>query len=243
MMEYRRRIYQTYASGFQDSKQVFNTDEAVRWGLAYEYYFRNWLPSDKGSSIVDLACGNGKLLHFFKQHNYNNIRGVDISPEQVQLSRQVCADVVEASVLDFLESATSNYDLITGLDIIEHFHKDEVMRFLDGCCAVLKKGGRLIMQTPNAESPWSMTNRYGDFTHEVGFNPNALSRLMTLCGFNSIEIRELGPISWGYSLKSSLRYVAWRVIRGGLMTWNVVETGDAGSGVFTRNFLITGCKI
>ena len=243
MMEYRRRIYQQYASGFQDNGQVFNADAAIRWGQAYKYYLRCWLPKDKGSSIVDLACGGGKLLYFFKQHNYRNVHGIDISQQQVQVARQVCAEVSEANVLDFFQSKANTYDLITGLDIIEHFHKDEVLRFLDGCCAALKTGGRLILQTPNAESPWGMMQRYGDFTHEVCFNSKVLSRLLQLSGFGKIEVRELGPVPWGYSIKSSLRYIAWQLIRGGLITWNVVETGDKGAGVFTRNFMISGCKL
>ncbi len=243
MMEYRKRIYDKYAAAFQDAEGLFNGKEAIRWGRAYDYYFRKWLPDDRAATIVDLACGGGKLLYFFKQRNYKNLKGVDISPEQVKLAQQVCHEVLEVNALDYLAAHPGSFDLITGLDIVEHFSKDEVFHFLDGCFAALKPGGRLILQTPNAESPWGTTHRYNDLTHEVCFNPNALSRLMQVCGFSRIETRQTGPIPWNYSLKSSFRYLAWQVIRGGLMIWNVVETGNKGSGVFTRIFLISGCKI
>jgi hypothetical protein len=41
---------------------------------------------------------------------------------------------------------------------------------------------------------------------------------------------------------STLRYLVWRMIRVALKVCNVAETGDAGSGVLTRVFLISGIK-
>jgi len=133
---------------------------------------------------------------------YMNISGVDISPEQVKLAQQVTPEVEDANVLEWLEAHSASIDLITGYDIVEHFHRDEVLRFLDVCNSALKLGGRLIPQTPNADSPLGMSIRHGDFTHEVGFNPNALSRLLSLVGLQGIESRETGPIPIGHSIKS-----------------------------------------
>jgi len=241
-IDYRYRIYEKYASNFQDAPEIFDEDTAWHWGRAQRYYLRRWLPEDKSAKIVDLACGGGKLLYFFKRMGYTNISGVDISPDQVKLARQVTPDVDEANVLDWLEAHPASFDIITGFDIVEHFHKDEVLRFLDACHSALKPGGGLILQTPNADSPWGMSSRHGDFTHEVGFNPNALSRLLSLTGFQQIESRETGPIPFGYSLKSTIRYLIWQIIRTGLKVWNLAETGNASSGVFTRVFLISGEK-
>jgi 2-polyprenyl-3-methyl-5-hydroxy-6-metoxy-1,4-benzoquinol methylase len=240
--DYRTRIYKNYASNFQDAPASFNQDAAWHWGRLYQYYLRGWLPKGQGAKITDLACGGGRLIYFFKRMGYTDIVGVDISPQQVKLARQVTTNVAEANVLEWIESHSATFDLITGLDIIEHFQKDEVLRLLDACHAALKPGGRLILQTPNADSLWGTMYRYGDFTHEVGFNPNALSRLLTLVGFEPAESRELGPILKGHSARSSVRYVGWQVIRAGLRLWNLLETGDAGSGIFTRVFLISAKK-
>ena len=242
MTDYRKRVYGKYASVFQNTGITFDTAAAIRWGTAAEYYLRDWLPEKKNAAILDLACGDGKLLYFFKKRGYTNLSGVDISPEQVRLSRQVIPDVKEGNAVDFLEEHSISFDLITGLDIIEHLTKDEVIRFLEGCIAALKPGGKLILQTPNADSPWVNGVRYGDFTHEVCFNPGSLSFLMKLSGFKGIEIREQGPPSWGYSIGSSIRYLIWRFIRVGIKFWNAVETGSVGSEIFTRVFIIKGGK-
>jgi 2-polyprenyl-3-methyl-5-hydroxy-6-metoxy-1,4-benzoquinol methylase len=76
-----------------------------------------------------------------------------VSPEQVQISRQVVPMVHEEDAIDFLEQNRAYFDLITGRDIIEHLQKPEVLHFLDAVLLALKPGGRLVLQTPNADSP------------------------------------------------------------------------------------------
>jgi 2-polyprenyl-3-methyl-5-hydroxy-6-metoxy-1,4-benzoquinol methylase len=239
---YRKRIYGRYASIFQDATERFDVTAADKWGKAYRYYLREWLPSDPNASILEVGCGGGKMLHFLKSRGFARVSGVDISPEQVRLSRQVVASVEQADALEFLENHGTSYDLILGLDIVEHFRKDEVLRFLDACHQALKPDGRLVLQTPNADSPWGTMHRYNDFTHETAFNPNAIARLLGMIGFHSVEARELGPVPFGYSVTSTIRAAGWSVIRSGLKLWNLIETGYVGSCVLTRIFLVSGAK-
>lgn len=239
---YRDRLYSNYGRDFQDAGERFDREGALRWSRAIAYHLRGWTPERKDARILDLACGAGRLLFFFSERGYKDLTGVDISPDQVALARQVTPNVKQESVLDHLENNPDSYDLITGYDIVEHLEKDEALRFLDGCFAALRTGGRMILQTPNADSPWAASVRYGDFTHELCFNPNSLSRLMRMAGFFDIEAREAGPLPLGGSLISSVRYLIWQVIRSGLRLWNLAETGSAGAGVWTRVFLISGIK-
>lgn len=240
--QYRNRLYAAYGKHFQDSGHVFDAEASRRWGKPYRHYLRGWLPTNRDAEIVELACGGGRLLHFLKNAGYQQLTGVDISPDQVALSKQVIGNVVRSDILVFLEGKQNCFDLVIGLDIVEHFTKPEVLQLLDLIYASLKPGGRLILQTPNAESPWASTHRYNDFSHEVCFNPNALSRILRLSGFSDIHAREAGPILIGYSAFSSLRSLVWSFIRLTLKLWNVVETGSIGSGIFTRIFLISGVK-
>ena len=240
--DYRSRIYEQYSTNFQDATSTFSSKATQRWSRLYKYHLRDWMPRNKDAAIVDVGCGGGRLLYLFKNMNFNNAMGVDISPEQVAFSRKINSSVVEANVLDWLEEHPSSFDLITGLDIIEHLHKPEVLRFLDACYKALKPSGRLIIQTSNAESPWGSQHRYNDFTHEVSFCPGLLSKMFHLVGFRNVEIRETGPAPLGYSVISTFRYVIWQSIRLSLMIWNLAETGAIGSGVFSRVFLIAGIK-
>jgi len=77
--DYRKRVYAKYASLFHNTGTIFDTAAAIRWGLAFEYYLRGWLPAEKNAAILDLACGDGKLLYFFEKRGFTNLSGVDVN--------------------------------------------------------------------------------------------------------------------------------------------------------------------
>src|SRR5262245_46080125 len=106
---YRDRLYSNYRHDFQDAGEHFDRDGALRWGLGCAYNLRDWLPEQKEARILDLACGAGKLLFFFSGKGFKNLVGVDISPDQVALARQVTPNVKQESVLDHLERNPSSY--------------------------------------------------------------------------------------------------------------------------------------
>lgn len=238
----REAIFASYGRDWQDATEAFDTAAAGRWGRAYACYLRGWLPARREAAIADLACGQGRLLHWLKLRGYTNLSGVDIAPDQVALARQVVPAVDQADVLEWLARHPERFDLLIGLDIVEHFARDEALRFLELCWGALKPGGRLILQTPNADSPFGLQIRYGDITHEWAYNVSQLTRLLRRAGFTAIEPREQGPVPWGYSLVSTARFVIWRVIRAGLQLWNLAET-DARLPVLTRVFLIKADKV
>jgi SAM-dependent methyltransferase len=240
ILQYRKKIYERYVSLLKTEVRDFDEAESIAWGVPYERYLRGWLPNHKEGFIIDIACGSGKLLHFFQRQGFKNIQGIDISPEQVAIARQFVDNVQEGDVLAFLGEYENHFDLITGIDIVEHLKKDEVCRFFEICHKALKKGGRLILQTPNADSPWSMSYRYGDFTHENCFNIASLSQLFNLYGFKGISGREAGPVVHG--VFSFFRFIMWRVVWVILALWNMIETGDIRSGIYTRVFLISAIK-
>lgn len=236
--EFRKKIYNRYGSDFQDLPEMFNPQSAARWGKAYQWYLRGWLPKQKDAKIADLGCGYGRLLYFLKEQGYTNIFGVDISSDQVAIARQVVSNVDEGDVLDWLKDRSYQFDLVIALDLIEHLTREEALQFLDLCYKSIKNGGRLIMQTPNADSPFGSQIFHGDTTHEWAYNVNQLSRLLRRVGFVNIEAREQGPVPWGYSFNSTIRWIIWRLIRAGLQIWNITETGSR-LHILSRVFLIS----
>ena len=82
---YRDRLFANYGHDFQDVGESFDHRSARQWGRARTYHLRGWLPEDRNAGILDVACGSGKLLHFFSRHRYVNLAGIDISRDQVAL--------------------------------------------------------------------------------------------------------------------------------------------------------------
>jgi 2-polyprenyl-3-methyl-5-hydroxy-6-metoxy-1,4-benzoquinol methylase len=242
--DYRQRIFDQYSSVVQNAPDMYAVRTVTRWGDAYRYYLRGWLPEDKNAAIAEIACGTGRLLHLLNRMGYSDITGNDISPQQVSAARLLVpkAKIEEGDAVNWLNENPGKFDLIIGMDIIEHLYKKDTLSFLDACYRALKPGGRLVLQTPNAGSLWGLHDRYNDFTHEVAFGYLALSQLFTLTGFQNNQGREVGPIPWGHGIKSTLRNLVWQFIRLGLLIWNLAETGSAGSRIFTRVFLISGKK-
>ena len=239
-LRYLKRIYDQYASVCKGNCEVFDTAGARRYTAAFSRYFRDWLPAQRDVKILDLACGSGRTLFLLKEMGYSSITGVDISAEQVTLARQVTSNVSQGDVLGFLDGSNAAYGLIIAQDIVEHLTKDELFDLLDACFAALAPGGRLILSSPNAESPMFAYRRYGDPTHEICFTPPALAHVLTIVGFGQISSREIGPHCHGGV--SCARSILWWMLRRLVMFWNLVEIGNAGSGVYTRDFLISAVK-
>ena len=237
----RSATYPNYGRDFQDVSDEIDAIAATRWSKAYRYYLRGWFPRESSANIAELACGNGRLLHLLSQLGYTHLCGVDISADQVASARQVVPTIDHGNALDWLAERKGVFDLLIALDFIEHLRRHEALRFLDLCLAALRPGGRLVLQTPNADSPFGLQMRYGDLTHEWAFNANLLAKLLRRTGFRSIESRPQGPIPWGYSWRSTLRWLLWLPIQTGLQLWNIAETG-ARLPVLTRVFLISGVR-
>ena len=238
--DYRSRFYEKYASNIQARKRKIEVSKFDRYGRAYDWYLRRWMPKDKKVKILDVGCGYGRLLHFFSKRGYSNVTGVDISSEQVEFAKKIYPNVIQADALEFLEGQTEQFDLIVAIDLIEHFTKEEVIRFLDASYQALKSGGQLIIQSPNADSPFGLVHAFGDFTHEVCLNISSLSGVMAVCGFTKIEGREVGPVPYG--LFSLPRWILWKLIRLMIMSYNIIETSGPGSNIFSRVFIASGVK-
>jgi 2-polyprenyl-3-methyl-5-hydroxy-6-metoxy-1,4-benzoquinol methylase len=239
-VSYRERVFERYASVFKAGAAEAPTAAIDRWGDGYGVYLKGWLPESRDAAIADVACGPGWLLRFLARSGYTNLAGVDVSAEQVALARRHAPEVECGDVLAFLQKRPSGFDLVTGVDIIEHLTKDEVLDFLDACHGALRPGGRLVLQTPNGESPFFGAVRYGDFTHETCFTPTLLRQLLELAGFADVECRETGPVVRGAA--SLARAALWRGTRALLRLWNLAETGSPGSGVLTRVFLASAVR-
>jgi SAM-dependent methyltransferase len=133
-----------------------------------------------------------------------------------------------------------HFGLITAFDFLEHFPKAEILPLLTLIAEALRGGARVIFQTPNGESPWVGTVGYGDFTHEWFFTPGSLAQLLKKAGLTAFIARECGPQVHG--VKSFARLLFWQILKTVMLFWNLVETGMAGSGIFTRVFLATAVK-
>ena len=162
--------------------------------------------------------------------------GIDWSASQVaEAARRSITGIIEGDVLQVLESfAAESQDVVIAFDVIEHFTKDELLFCLDQIWRVLKTGGKLIIHAPNGDSPFCGHVRYGDFTHELAVTRESMTQLGQVCGFSRVACYEDQPAPHG--IKSGIRWLLWKVIRGVLRFYVAVETGVLDPGmIFSQN--------
>jgi len=243
VFEYRTRVYNAYLTGRQNSLAM-ETLAGLKPRLPYlRKLIQSHFPPDLDATILDLGCGQGALIHVARQMGYRTIRGVDGSPEQVAAARRLgIQEVEQADVMETLaEVSDASFDCIIAFDLIEHFTRDELITFVDAVWRTLKPAGRLILHTPNAESPVGMRIRYGDFTHELAFTRTSLSQLLVSSGFQQINCFEDQPVPHG--MKSAVRWALWKLFRNLLRLYLAAETGDSGrNAIFSQNLLAVAFK-
>jgi 2-polyprenyl-3-methyl-5-hydroxy-6-metoxy-1,4-benzoquinol methylase len=201
---------------------------------------QGWLPACSSARCLDLGCGAGDQMVALRSMGYHNLIGVDRGPQQIALAEKRGLRVVKADLRDYLRGCDQAFDAIFAFDIIEHFAKDEVLELLGLIWDGLKPGGILVLQTPNALSPWAAHYRYADLTHELIFSPECMASTLRLTGFGEIGISEVGPFIHG--IRSAGRWALWQLIRAGCALWNLAETGSANGGVYSRNMLVRAVK-
>lgn len=212
MVDYRKRCYEVFVSKHWKNIHKLSKKEYELYSKTRRMLFKNILPCDKSARILDVACGAGLFLYFLKKEGYNNVRGIDLSEEQINVARKAGIENIEqADLFNYLPNNPNVFDLIIANDIIEHLRKDEIISFLDLVYASLKTGGKAIVSTPNVSSLFGAGLAYIDFTHETGFTPESISQVMGICNFTDIKIYGEGPVN--HDFKSSIRVFLWSIAK------------------------------
>lgn len=233
-MDYRTFWNKRYATLQNEADTAPGAEQAERWAAVYSWYLRGWFPEDRQTPVLEIGCGSGLLLEFLTTRGYSKAQGIDSSPEQVALCRQRGHEVMEGDALEILKSGGLQFGVIIALDFIEHLTRDEALLFLEHARNALLPGGRLILQTPNGESPWVGSVFHGDLTHETCYTPHLLKKLLLSQGFQSIKWRPCGPPP--IDAIGSVRKLMWDVITLVCRGLNLIE-GAVTSGIYTRVFL------
>lgn len=241
-MDYRTRIYDRYNSSRQRSNAP-NDRSGLENRLPYlNRFVARHFPDARSALILDIGCGYGAVIDAASRAGYHFVRGVDSSPEQVVSATRLGIDGVELgdAVESLLGYADDSLDVVVAFDVIEHLTMAELIKMTDEVRRVLRVNGRWIIHTTNGASPFFGAVRYGDLTHMGAFTETSLAQLVLSSGFSRVSSDEDEPVAHGW--RSVIRLIAWRCIRIVLRFCTAAETGDAGRGILSRNFVTVAIK-
>ncbi len=108
--------------------------------------------ADTQPRILDVGCGTGANLEMLSE--FGQAEGVDVSPEALTFCRQRGLERVRLGTAEDLPYPDQSFDLVTGLDVVEHL--DDDVAGLKEMKRVLRPGGRALVFVPALMFLWGV---------------------------------------------------------------------------------------
>ncbi|MHB8800467.1 MAG: methyltransferase domain-containing protein [Thermoanaerobaculia bacterium] len=144
--------------------------------------------------IADLGCGRGEFLEALRARGLTGV-GCDTNPVMVARCREKGLAVDEADLFGWLRGrAVDSLGGVTAYQVVEHLPADALLPFVELAVSRLAPGGRLLLETVNAESVYAMKWFWMDLTHVRPVPAPSLGRLMEACGLRNVTIAYRSPV-------------------------------------------------
>lgn len=233
-------IYESYGQ----THSVYSDTSTDRAGSFKDqrYIVDRFFPTNKEARVLEVGCGNGRLVGLAQRSGYNNVAGIDASSSMIELARKIAETESYTSpdifhfrdAIDYMRDMKSGeVDFIVAIDVIEHLQLHEILNFFTAAHAALSPGGKVLIRVPNAASSFHGRILHGDLTHYRAFTDKSLHQIAHLCGFQSVQTFESAPAPSG--LKSALRAFLWKLVRIPASFSLAVETGQLRGHILTIN--------
>jgi 2-polyprenyl-3-methyl-5-hydroxy-6-metoxy-1,4-benzoquinol methylase len=125
------------------------------------FKYRDTIPFVPNGKGLDIGCGNGKFMRTMNSFGWD-FEGVELSPLAVKACRSSGLRVSQGD-LHAAGFENESFDLITARHVIEHIPIPA--DFVQEICRLLKKGGCLVIETPNSKAlgrKWFGPNWYAN---------------------------------------------------------------------------------
>ena len=207
------------ADAFSYSLDVIKDHYSLYLSILGKYF----LP---GKCLLDIGCGAGFFLKAAELAGWS-VAGMETSEAAADYARAVTKVKVFYGNLEEIRLAPESYDAVTMLDILEHL--PDPMGTLKEVHRVLKKGGILIVNTPDYQSlsrsilgkGWAVLS---PAEHLHYFTEKTLRRAFEQAGFRVIGLRNLLIFIPEYThRRRSIRAGLWRSVIERLEKTRLVE--------------------
>jgi SAM-dependent methyltransferase len=127
--------------------------------------------------ILDVGCGTGANLEMLSQ--FGAAEGVDVSAEALSFCQERGLTNVKQGAAEALPYEADSFDLVTGLDVVEHL--DDDLAGLQEMRRVLRRGGRALLFVPAFMFLWGVQDDVSN--HRRRYTLKELKRVVREAGF------------------------------------------------------------
>jgi SAM-dependent methyltransferase len=154
--------------------------------------------------ILDVGCGTGANLEMLSQ--FGEAEGVDVSGEALSFCRERGLENVKQGAAEALPYEDSSFDLVTGLDLVEHL--DDDLAGLKEMRRVLRPRGQALVFVPAFMFLWGVQDDISH--HRRRYTLDQLKRVVRQAGFeveraSYANISFFAPILTGRLLMRAFR--------------------------------------
>ncbi|HYA63422.1 MAG TPA: cyclopropane fatty acyl phospholipid synthase [Candidatus Sulfotelmatobacter sp.] len=115
-----------------------------------------------GQKVLDIGCGWGGFPKYAAERCGVHVVGITLSTEQVNLARQICADLpVEIRYQDYRE-LNEKFDHVVSLGMFEHVGYKNYRRYMEIVRSCLKPDGLFYLNTIGANESGFCLNPWAD---------------------------------------------------------------------------------
>lgn len=167
-----------------------NQEEIRRRQQYYlDTYVKSWLDKDMPGDILDLGCGRGEWLEILRENGYQAL-GIDLNRESLNECQKKDLKVICMDAISYMRSLPEeSVRMITSFQLVEHLEMPQLLSLFQELGRVVKKGGVIIMETPNpCNLQVGAASFYLDPTHVRQLHPEFVRFLTEQSGFRQIEI-------------------------------------------------------
>jgi SAM-dependent methyltransferase len=153
-------------------------------------YIKNYL-GDKSSKTVEVGCSTGFFLSKLNELGFDNLTGIDPSPNCSLISKKYYDIEVLTGNLSNMNALVEEVDNLILIGVLEHVR--DLESSIQNMFKSLKVGGKLIIQVPDASEYYNgLDAAYQEFSieHINYFGPLSLNNLLGRYNFKNVAYEQ-----------------------------------------------------